>query len=112
MIEKFNIPISYSKFLAVCSPAYCTYTVTERRNIIALISTLLGVFSGLNVAMKLIVPLVMRPLYQLSIGARRMYITIFLLFFITIKIDDKTIYTLVIAIRKKRCFCHILWFNN
>lgn len=78
MFEQFDINVSYSKFIDACNPTYCTYTVTERRNIITLISTLLGAFSGLNVAMVLIVPLVMRPFYQYFTVRQSMYITIFL----------------------------------
>lgn len=59
-----------------CNPVYCTYTVAEKRSAIVLITTLVGVFSGLNVAMKLIVSLVMKSLYQCFHNAQGIYVMI------------------------------------
>lgn len=76
MVEKMNTSISYSSFIAACNPAYCSYTITEQRSIVALLTTVLGVFSGLNVAMQLIVPLVMKFVYQCYHGVQSMYLLV------------------------------------
>jgi hypothetical protein len=37
-------------------PLSCTYTITEQPNLIYIITTIIGLFGGLNVALKVIVP--------------------------------------------------------
>ena len=47
---------SYENFYRACSPDFCTYTVTERNNIVYVLTTMIGFFGGISVALKLIVP--------------------------------------------------------
>ncbi len=62
MIEEWSHEASYSFFYEQCDPLYCTYSVNERRDIIFIITTLIGVFGGLNVVLKLLIPLAVRAL--------------------------------------------------
>ncbi len=63
MIEQWSNDISYSSFFTQCNPQYCTYMVTEQSDIIVIVTTLIGVFSGLNVALTLLIPLVIRTIF-------------------------------------------------
>ena len=67
MVEKIDNVISYAAFVASCNPAVCTYTVTERRNIITIITVLLAILSGMNTAVKLVVSIIMKYFYQFFI---------------------------------------------
>ena len=64
MIEKIDSSVSYASFIVACEPLYCTYTVVERRNILALISTVLAIFSGLNTGITLVISLYIKYVYQ------------------------------------------------
>ncbi|CAF1210515.1 unnamed protein product [Adineta steineri] len=60
MIEKWNENISYEKYYEVCAPEQCTYTYTSRNNPVQTITTLIGLFGGLSVALKIIVSMIVR----------------------------------------------------
>ncbi|CAF4305567.1 unnamed protein product [Rotaria socialis] len=54
MIEIFNSSVSYEAFYETCHPLYCTFTYTEHAHIIVIITTLIGLFGGLNVILRLL----------------------------------------------------------
>ncbi|CAF4114461.1 unnamed protein product, partial [Adineta steineri] len=60
MIETWNENISYEKYYEKCAPEQCTYTYTSRNNPVQIITTLIGLFGGLSVALKIIVSLIVR----------------------------------------------------
>ncbi|CAF0857897.1 unnamed protein product [Adineta steineri] len=55
MIETWNETISYEKYYEICAPEQGTYTYTSRNNPVQIITTLIGLFGGLSVALKIIV---------------------------------------------------------
>ncbi|CAF4658074.1 unnamed protein product [Rotaria sp. Silwood2] len=57
MVETWETQISFSNYYNACSPTECTYTRTNRGNVIYVITTLLGLFGGLLVALRIISPL-------------------------------------------------------
>jgi len=63
MIEEWSKEVSYSKFFDQCHPSYCIYSVNERPSAIFIITTVIGIFSGLNVVLKLLTPLILRGIY-------------------------------------------------
>lgn len=56
MVENWSKEIDYSLYFTECAPQYCTYSVTQRRDVIFLVTTLFGLFGGLNIALKLLIP--------------------------------------------------------
>ncbi|CAF3857047.1 unnamed protein product [Adineta steineri] len=60
MIETWNGKTSYEKYYEKCAPEQCTYTYTSRNNPIQTITTLIGLFGGLSVALKIIVSMIVR----------------------------------------------------
>jgi hypothetical protein len=63
LIEGWSQQVSYSSFFDQCYPSYCTYSVNELPDIIYIVTTLIGVLSGLNVVLKLLIPLLVQALY-------------------------------------------------
>jgi hypothetical protein len=63
MIEEWSTEASYELFFDQCDPSYCTYSVNERPGIIFIVTSLIGAFSGLNVVLKLLIPLIVRAIY-------------------------------------------------
>ena len=65
MVENWSKNVSYESYYAGCAPQYCTYSVTQRRNIVFIITILLGLFGGLNTALKLLAPIFIRSIGSL-----------------------------------------------
>ena len=64
MIEQWNSLILYEKFYEKCHPSYCTYSYKEKNNIVLIITTIIGFIGGLNVALRLISPLIVKIVSQ------------------------------------------------
>lgn len=60
MVESWSKEISYNSYYSKCAPLYCTYSVTQRRDVILIVTILLGLFGGLNVVLKLLTPLIIK----------------------------------------------------
>lgn len=56
MVDRWKTNIYYQKYYQVCAPRLCTYSITTKPNLIFVITTIIGLFGGLNVALKLLVP--------------------------------------------------------
>ena len=63
-IESWFNNVSYENFFEECQPNSCSYTITERYNVIYVITTLLGLYGGITILLKLIVPRVARQLHK------------------------------------------------
>ena len=63
MIEQWSNNASYSAFFDHCNPLYCIYSNNERPSVIFIIAILVGIFGGLNVVLKLLIPLILRVFF-------------------------------------------------
>ncbi|CAF1360181.1 unnamed protein product [Adineta steineri] len=54
MVDKWQSSASYTNFYQKCRPALCSYTYEERSSAIFIITTIIGLFGGLNIALRLI----------------------------------------------------------
>jgi hypothetical protein len=68
LIESWSINTSYDKFFGQCRPVTCSYTIIERYNIVYVITTIVSLYGGLTVLLKLIIPIVV---YQMNRFMRR-----------------------------------------
>ncbi|CAF3929747.1 unnamed protein product [Rotaria sp. Silwood1] len=71
MVENWTNLISYDSYFNQCAPQYCTYSVTQRGDILFLVTILLGLFGGLNVSLKLLIPFLVQLGSWLSTHRRR-----------------------------------------
>jgi hypothetical protein len=60
MIVRWERSITYEHYYATCAPTLCTYVPTERANPIYIITTIIGFYGGLTVALKMIVPVLVK----------------------------------------------------
>jgi len=60
MVDRWERNITYEHYYATCAPTFCTYVPTERANPIYLITTIIGFYGGLTVALKMIVPVLVK----------------------------------------------------
>ena len=63
MLEQVTTTGSYESFFTQCSPESCAYMIIERNNLVVIVTALIGAFSGLNIALKLLTPLIVRALF-------------------------------------------------
>ena len=55
-VEEWQYNVSYSEFYAQCSPLHCSYLQYERKNILYMISRILGLYGGLSTTLRFITP--------------------------------------------------------
>ena len=64
MIEQWNSTASYDKFYQMCHPAYCSFTYQQRSSMVFIVSTLIGLFGGLNIILRLISLIVVKIFFK------------------------------------------------
>ncbi|CAF1059471.1 unnamed protein product [Rotaria sp. Silwood1] len=60
MIERWYENVRYEEHYQQCAPKQCSYLLTFRNNAVYIITTVIGLFDGLSVALKIIVPTIVR----------------------------------------------------
>ena len=58
MIESWHNTSNFADYFHWCAPTYCTYSYSQRLSFVYMITTLIGLIGGLNVALYIIIPLV------------------------------------------------------
>ncbi|CAF2215269.1 unnamed protein product, partial [Rotaria magnacalcarata] len=59
MIDSWTTNISFSSYYSTCSPSSCTYEYTGRNDLFFVITTILGIFGGLSLGLKLLTLIVL-----------------------------------------------------
>jgi hypothetical protein len=54
-IESWKSTVSYEKYFSVCAPSSCTYTYTRRQGILYVITSLLALYGGLTIGLRLVI---------------------------------------------------------
>ena len=57
MVEEWKIEGNFDSYYETCAPELCTYTYTERLNILYVVTTVVGLFGGLVVSLRLLLPI-------------------------------------------------------
>ena len=64
-VESWNIRSNYTAYFENCAPHECHYSYTEQNNVIFILTTLLGLYGGLTVILKLLVWHCLHIIYKL-----------------------------------------------
>ncbi|UJR17488.1 hypothetical protein I4U23_004383 [Adineta vaga] len=62
MLELWDIHINYTSYYKKCNPISCTYSYKKPYDIFSVLILLLGLFSGLNVILKILVPFIVKTI--------------------------------------------------
>ena len=54
MVDQWNENVQYKRYYNQCKPFQCSYTVTTRGSLVYILSTIIGIFGGLTVTLKII----------------------------------------------------------
>ncbi|CAF2868804.1 unnamed protein product [Rotaria sp. Silwood2] len=66
MVEDWSKQIDYSRYFTACHPLSCSYSYTERFNILYIITTIVGLFGGLTVALRFVCPRLVDAFHLIS----------------------------------------------
>jgi hypothetical protein len=66
MIDNLTIDIDFNLFYLQCNPAYCTYAYMHRFDILYIVTTIIGIFGGLSLALRLIAPLIAKAILRFT----------------------------------------------
>jgi hypothetical protein len=72
-IEEWNDNIDYEFYYKNCNPTECLYTITENLNIPTVVTTVIGLFGGLSVVLKILIPLLIKFIRWFRKGQRQHY---------------------------------------
>ena len=70
MVEEWNNQIGYESYYNECHPVSCFYTITTKFNIPTVVTTVIGLFGGLSVILRILTP----PIIKFLRRRRRMQI--------------------------------------
>ncbi|CAF1679117.1 unnamed protein product, partial [Adineta ricciae] len=65
-VEKWNIKTYYSSFYNACDPIYCSYTIQKDDYYMYSASRVLGLYGGLTVILRVIVPFIVKLFYKMK----------------------------------------------
>lgn len=68
MVEEWIIKSDYSGYYATCAPSVCTYTIKQRLDFLYVVSTVVGLFGGLSVTFRLVIPIAARLIHWIFIN--------------------------------------------
>ncbi|CAF0868087.1 unnamed protein product [Adineta steineri] len=63
-IEKWIQQENYSAYFYKCAPELCSYTINKRFNIYYIITAIIGVYGGLSIGLRLIIPIIIKFIFQ------------------------------------------------
>jgi hypothetical protein len=64
-IESWSLNVSYENFFQQCKPISCSYTLIGRYNVLYVVTTIVGLYGGLTVLLKLVVPVAVHRIHKL-----------------------------------------------
>ena len=67
MIEEWQVDTNFDDYYNSCTPATCTYKVYRQVDLLYIVTILVSLFGGLVVVFRLLVPVVVRLLYRITI---------------------------------------------
>ena len=65
-VEEWFMNVSYSNFFSACAPSTCTYSVSERKQVLEVTTVVLGLYGGLTLILRVLVPRLMAGLEKVS----------------------------------------------
>ncbi|CAF0846073.1 unnamed protein product [Adineta steineri] len=63
-IEKWIQQENYSSYFNKCAPELCSYTINKRFNIYYILTAIIGVYGGLSIGLRLIIPIIIKFIFQ------------------------------------------------
>jgi hypothetical protein len=71
MVVEWQTSVIYEQYYTACAPLSCTYSINQKTNALYIISTIIALYGGLSVVLKLIVPVSIRTGRHSTLRRRR-----------------------------------------
>ena len=68
MIVEWQTSVIYERYYRRCAPIACTYSINQQANPLYIFSTMLGLYGGLTVILKLCVPVLVRVIRSILLS--------------------------------------------
>ena len=83
MVDSWNSNISFPSYYNTCAPSSCTYEYIGRQNIFFVVMTIIGIFGGLSLGLKLSILIILRCMEKLMnnfsrVGFKRIIKNVFI----------------------------------
>ncbi|CAF0944231.1 unnamed protein product [Rotaria sordida] len=62
LVDRLEHSIDYNQYYSSCAPISCTYSYNQRVDSIYLVTSIIGLFGGLTIALKLFVPMIVKTI--------------------------------------------------
>ncbi|CAF0907193.1 unnamed protein product [Rotaria sordida] len=62
LVDRLEHCIDYNQYYSSCAPISCTYSYNQRVDSIYLVTSIIGLFGGLTIALKLFVPMIVKTI--------------------------------------------------
>ena len=73
MVETWDIQTNFEGYYNICAPTICTYTFSQRLDILYTVATIVGLIGGLLVTFRLLVPILVRLAQWSMVSWRNRY---------------------------------------
>ena len=60
MVEEWSNAKNFTNYYGICAPSECTYTFKQRNEPLYVLTTLIGLFGGLIVSLRMLAPLIVQ----------------------------------------------------
>ena len=71
LVDRWETSVTYEQYYAACAPLACTYTLTTQLDVVYMLTTIIGVYGGLTVVLKLLTPIPVKSWRSLTRYYRR-----------------------------------------
>ncbi|CAF2577132.1 unnamed protein product [Rotaria sp. Silwood2] len=71
MVNQWETSVNYESHFEACAPLTCTYSFNTQADLLYVVTTTIGVYGGISVALKLMVPYIVKIVHHLLIDRRR-----------------------------------------
>jgi hypothetical protein len=71
LVETWETNVTYDQYYTACTPLSCTYTYNGEISLLYTITTIIGLYGGLSVMLKLIVPALVKIGYRIVSSRHR-----------------------------------------
>jgi hypothetical protein len=71
MVDRWKSSVIYEHYYEACATLSCNYVIAEQANLIYMITTIIGLYGGLTVALDIIVPVLVKIVRYLTICRRQ-----------------------------------------
>lgn len=66
MVDRWIQSVSFDSYYEQCRPEQCQYTITRRLDIVTTVVSLIGIFAGLSVIIRIVAPFIVRLLRKIQ----------------------------------------------